>query len=348
MSDCDPSSFGVHFSNSKNPQWCVPNASSSATQTSSKRRISPSSLTTSQSGRNGPYTAASALGKRSTDQHQEDQPIYQSSYHHQHMTHTPQSFNFSSNMSEKENDMLLMEYNNMNSSDDERDDSSDESIELFEPRSNKKIKQVHTVSIKIETSSSSTNSITCSFPFYSISSCHNSSICKSLISNSPISSQSIITSPMNILNQYSNCNSTLSFINIRTLTGQTMRVYNFHNLTLHDLKTAIAEIFQIPYEKQRIVHKGKILGDENSFMVPLVQLGLSSSDSLYVVLDFFNNRKVMDSIPRHDDRFTLPDSYFYSFSHEENHVSDNNTQSSPTSSSNHHDENIMDQSFDES
>ncbi|KAG2388458.1 hypothetical protein C9374_000622 [Naegleria lovaniensis] len=336
MSDGDPTSFGLNISNSS---WC--SASPAQTSSSSKRRICPSSLTIPQSGRNGLYTASSALGKRNIDQHQQDQMIY----HHQHITHTPQSFNFSSNMSEKENDMLLMEYNNVSSDDEERDDSSDESIELFETRSSKKIKQVHTVSIKIETSSSSSNSITCSFPFYSVSSssCHNS-ICKSFISNSPISSQSIITSPMNVLNQYSNnCNSTLSFINIRTLTGQTMRVYNFHNLTLHDLKTAIAEMFQIPYEKQRIVHKGKILGDENSFMIPLVQLGLSSSDSLYVVLDFFNNRKVMDSVPRHDDRFTLPDSYFYSFSTDENRVGD-----TQPSFSNHRDDNVMDQSLDES
>ena len=103
-------------------------------------------------------TLSSALGKRSICQQQQ-------------MTHSPSYF------SSLEDGDEMMQYNT-HSDDEESRDDSDDSLDLFEMRSSKKVKQVHTVSIKVYNSTSS-NSITCSFPFYSVSSnCHN------LISNS--------------------------------------------------------------------------------------------------------------------------------------------------------------------
>jgi len=159
--------------------------------------------------------------------------------------------------------------------------------ELFNTfnRMKKKLKQVHTVCIKIQGNSNVTSSITCSFPFYSAQT--NQSFLfdskPTLISNASHSSvQSTNRSP----------SSSPPYINIRSLTGQTMRVYSYENLTLSQVKMAVSDSFQIPFEKQQVVFRGRILNDDS---LSMQTYGLHSNDSLFVVLDVFHNRQVMDA-----------------------------------------------------
>ncbi|EFC47360.1 predicted protein [Naegleria gruberi] len=228
---------------------------------------------------------------------------------------TKASSNFLGKRSLQKNDDLetgMEEYDEMmydQSYEDQSCSSSDDDTDLYSSKPSKKLKQVHAVCISIGSSnqsSSSSSSVTCSFPFYT---CHNNTGSNNFISNTPLFNPSIITSPMNAIQPSTSSNSP-PFVNIRTLTGQSMRVYNFNNLTLHHLKTAVRDMLQIPYEKQRFVYKGKIINDDN-MECNLSQFGFQSSDSLFVVLDFFHNRKVMDSTPRYNDTVILPDYYYH-------------------------------------
>jgi hypothetical protein len=72
-----------------------------------------------------------------------------------------------------------------------------------------------------------------------------------------------------------------SYIILKSLTGQSMKMYNYHTVSILELKTRISLYLQVPSHYVQIVYCGKILQDKY-----LYEYGIGDGNTLFIVLDF--------------------------------------------------------------